>query len=95
MPDRLTHGNHLDSQISLARVSINIRGWKTTENRQSLLRELGMRKVVFDAQLTVVQRTVFSRELRRRVRDWRGGLVVKSARCYDRGLVFAEPLGVA
>lgn len=52
-----------------------------------------MRKVAFDAKLTGAQRTVFSRELRRRFRRWRDGLVVKSARCSGRGLVFAEPLG--
>lgn len=52
-----------------------------------------MRKVAFDAQLTRAQRTVFSRELRRRLRHRRDGSVVKNAHCSGRGLVFAEPLG--
>lgn len=46
-----------------------------------------MRKVAFDAQLTGAQRTVFSRELRRRLRRWRDGLVVKSARCSGKYLL--------
>lgn len=58
-----------------------------------MLGDLGMRKVAFDAQLTRAQRTVFSRELRRRLRHRRDGSVVKNAHCSGRGLVFAEPLG--
>lgn len=82
----------MDTWLSLARVSISNREWKTSESRQSLLGDLGMRKVAFDAQLTGAQRTVFSKELRRRFRHWRDGSVVKSAHCSGRGLVFAEPL---
>ena len=45
-------------------VPINIIEKRTTEERQTLLRELGMRGTIFDAQCIRSDRTTFTGELR-------------------------------
>lgn len=44
---------------------MDVRGWRTIKEGQALLREVGMRKAVYDAQLTGPERTVLIRDIKR------------------------------
>lgn len=48
----------------MTEVSVNIRGWKTIEEGEALLREWDRREVVFDAQSLRPVKTVFIGEVR-------------------------------
>lgn len=53
--------------LSPSDVTISIKGWRTIEKGQMLLRKLGIRETVFEPQLTRPDRTVFTRDVKEKI----------------------------